>query len=677
MPHLQSFGATVSLIIGFGFLIFVHELGHFLAAKWVGIRVTQFAIGFGQCIVSWRRGLGFRRGSSEPEYEERVKAGAPPQTLGETEYRLNWLPLGGYVKMLGQDDLDPSARSDDARSFNRKPIWARACVVSAGVVMNLIFGALFFIIAFRAGVEFPPAIVGGVVPESPAATTAARGHEGDPAYQGLRPGDRITQIDGDSVTDFTDVAVKAALAGREQTLELTVERDGEPQPLIYPIAPREDQGTQLLALGISRPLSLTLLDTSQGFELPQTLRAVGVEPGMTIVRVAGQAVQRYDQFADAVSAGRGEPVTVSFADAAGERTVDVSLQAEPALAYTDDQEPHLIGLVPAIKVPRVIPGSPAARAGLRAGDLLAQIGPTAWPTWNEVVQTVQQAGSREVRMTVLRGDELVELAPATPSRDGKIGIHYGLALDTPIVARTIPQTPADQMDLNAGSRILSINGQPISSYIDMHRALTAAAQPLLEPATSTEPGRTIAVRFGYTLNVAGSPPGEAEVTIDAKTAQELAAASWSQPLDPSIFQLLMIPLAAENPLDAARLGIRKTHQVMLQTYVTLLRLFQGTVKPSHLRGPLGIADDGSTFAKQGWSYLMFFLGLISINLVVLNFLPIPVVDGGLMLFLIIEKIKGSPVSARVQHAATIIGLTLIGSVFLITLFYDAKRLLGL
>ncbi len=106
----------------------------------------------------------------------------------------------------------------------------------------------------------------------------------------------------------------------------------------------------------------------------------------------------------------------------------------------------------------------------------------------------------------------------------------------------------------------------------------------------------------------------------------------------------------------------------------LTRLFQGTVPVKELRGPIGIAHIGTKVAKQGWSYLMFFLGLISVNLAVVNFLPIPITDGGLMLFLIVEKVKGSPVSPRVQTAAFFIGLALIGSVFLITLFHDTTRL---
>src|SRR5690606_29198745 len=131
-------------------------------------------------------------GMTDEQKQRRLYEAADQMGLGETEYRLNWLPLGGYVKMLGQEDMDPGARSDDPRSFNAKPIWARAAVISAGVTMNLITGAIFFVIAFSAGVDFPPAVVGMIAPGSPAADTYAQGHDNDPAYQGLRPGDVVT-----------------------------------------------------------------------------------------------------------------------------------------------------------------------------------------------------------------------------------------------------------------------------------------------------------------------------------------------------------------------------------------------------------------------------------------------------------------------------------------------------
>ena len=141
LPYLLS---LAGLIFGFGFVIFWHELGHFLAAKWAGVKVEQFAVGIGQAICSYRKGIGFRFGSTQREYGELIDGTTPGQMsatlgtltdpaeladadhkgksvpppppggpvrpnlsgVGETEYRLNWLPIGGYVKMLGQDDMD-------------------------------------------------------------------------------------------------------------------------------------------------------------------------------------------------------------------------------------------------------------------------------------------------------------------------------------------------------------------------------------------------------------------------------------------------------------------------------------------------------------------------------------------------------------------------------------------
>jgi len=130
------------LVFGFGFVIFWHELGHFLAAKWVGVKVEQFAVGFGHAILAWRKGIGLRVGTTRPEYERRIKerlaagekdggqlndannvtteqldSAANELGLGETEYRLNWIPLGGYVKMLGQDDMNPNSISEDPRAY--------------------------------------------------------------------------------------------------------------------------------------------------------------------------------------------------------------------------------------------------------------------------------------------------------------------------------------------------------------------------------------------------------------------------------------------------------------------------------------------------------------------------------------------------------------------------------
>ena len=784
--QFESFWALMALLIGFGFLIFVHELGHYMVAKWVGIKVTQFAIGFGPSVVSWRQGIGFRRGSTEKEYEQRLADGHKPESMGETEYRLNWMPLGGYVKMLGQEDLNPDASlTQDERSFVAKPIWARACVLSAGVVMNLIFGVIFFIIAFMVGVDFPPAVVGDVLPGSPAAQVQAVGHANDEFYRGLKPGDQITHINDEPVTDFADVAVNTALASPGETLELTVSRDGEVSPLHFPITPKEDQTTQLLALGVRRPISLEVETPDPGQSLPILLQDAGVKPGMRVISVDGEPIRHYEQFNQAVAQGRGVSVPVTFVGSQESEQIDVQIAALPVLpailrmpsdpghkkpaidrslrvvqpaegyalptvlanagirpkmhvvkvngsaltasesmsqyeiftkALSDSSKnrqpvdmeffdletaktatvelfeipalsemipvvPNVIGFVPAIRISRVVNGSPAAESGLQKGDLLARAGPINWPTEKELKSVIRQSTTQPFQMAVFRNGKIKELSPITPSyRDGTIGIAYWQALNEPIIAQVIPGSPASQLHLTAGSRILSINGQSVTNYADIQRVLSEVVRrssSLEYVAGESELPTTLHLRIGYQVNMANAPPSEAEIVMDATWARQVRDIQWQQPLGPFAFKMLLISLQASNPIAAAKLGVKKAHQVMLQTYVTLLRLFQGTVKPSHLRGPLGIADDGTSFAKKGWAYLMFFLGLISINLVVINFLPIPIVDGGLMVFLLIEKLKGSPVSVRVQTAATVVGLAMIGSVFLLTLFYDAKRLLGM
>ena len=147
---------AVEIAIGLGLVIFVHELGHFAVARWCGVLVERFSIGFGPVMFSFRR--------------------------GDTEYAISAVPLGGYVKMLGQADtpeeLEPT---DDPRSYQNKSVGKRMAIISAGVIMNLIFGFIFATIAYKVGVKIQPAVIGSTSP-------------GDPAWkENLQPGDRMLQ----------------------------------------------------------------------------------------------------------------------------------------------------------------------------------------------------------------------------------------------------------------------------------------------------------------------------------------------------------------------------------------------------------------------------------------------------------------------------------------------------
>ena len=148
---------------------------------------------------------------------------------------------------------------------------------------------------------------------------------------------------------------------------------------------------------------------------------------------------------------------------------------------------------------------------------------------------------------------------------------------------------------------------------------------------------------------------------------------WNLPLEATLAPL-MVRVSTTDPIEATIMGFKKTHIMVLQTYVTIQRLFERSVPISETRGPVGIVSIGTQIFKRGWTYYIFFLALISVNLVVMNLLPIPILDGGQLLFLLIEKIKGSPVSIHVQTVATYIGLLLLGGLMLMTLYFDIARL---
>ncbi|MGH7212780.1 MAG: M50 family metallopeptidase, partial [Acetobacteraceae bacterium] len=175
LPHLVATLRTlVAFAVVLGILVFVHELGHYLAARWRGVRVEVFSIGFGRAFASWTDRAG-------------------------TVWKLAWLPLGGYVKMHGQErpeDVAPEVRARwiDGQTFQGKPVGSRVLIVAAGPAANFVLAIVLFTGLF-ATVGRPMVLpeVGGVVPASAAAAA------------GLHAGDRVLAIDGQPVHRFLDI----------------------------------------------------------------------------------------------------------------------------------------------------------------------------------------------------------------------------------------------------------------------------------------------------------------------------------------------------------------------------------------------------------------------------------------------------------------------------------------
>jgi regulator of sigma E protease len=731
---LNNTGAFLAVFAGFCFLIFVHELGHYWAAKLSGVKVEQFAIGMGTAAFSWRKGIGFRWGSSQDEYDKRVREhilkqlqaadkhdttlisdlkpssatidkAATELGLGECEYRVAWLPLGGYVKMLGQEDGKPEAVSDDPRSYNKASGKARAFILVAGVTMNLITGIMMFIIAFLAGVAFPPARIGEVVKGSPAAQAIALGHESDEALKGFKAGDKIISFNGEPIGDFNDFAVRVALTKAGTSAKVVIERenpDGTTQTLEYRVTPEAKGASGLLAVGIAPPASLKLDKDSN---LSPDLKAAGVKPEMTITAVDGKPITRIDQLRRLVDQADGKPTTLTF-DLIGKdpqntakstNPVQVSLSPIPTLLPIDpekDTTPNYLGLIPLIRVDNIEKGSPAQLGGLQPGDLIIQAGSHSWPRYEDFVDTVKNAKNTPVDITVERDGQSVKLAPMTP-RGGRIGIFMGQGFQTNIVAGQTGSVAFGTLNVPSGSRIVNVAGHNVENFGQLQSALIAAVRknapvaasdaasldagtpatsaPAASAASAASSEKPLTIPVEYKSNIVNTPVVKGEITLSPELQSRLLAADWNLPIDASLVPLL-VPVSAADPVSATVLGFKKTHMFVLQTYVTIQRLFERSVPISEARGPVGIVSAGTQIYKQGWTYYLFFMALISVNLVVMNMLPIPILDGGQLVFLAIEKIKGSPVSIEIQTVATYIGLGLLGCLMLTTLYFDIVRL---
>jgi regulator of sigma E protease len=274
-----------SFIIALGVLIFIHELGHFLVAKGTGVGVERFSLGFGPRLWAFRR--------------------------GETEYCLSLVPLGGYVKMVGEEAhgeeaihpetaTSPAVRADLSKSFALKSLWVRALIVFAGPAMNMVLAAIIFTGIFAiVGIPVYPPTVGRVLPDSPAAGA------------GLQPGDRVVVLDGRPVRHWgqLDDAVSRA-EGRP--LALTIERGGQRRevrvtPRRLPSKTPFGEATEVWSLGVGPYLAPVVGEVKAGMPAAEA----GLRPRDRIVGLDGQPIRTWDEMAEIISKRPGEPMRLT------------------------------------------------------------------------------------------------------------------------------------------------------------------------------------------------------------------------------------------------------------------------------------------------------------------------------------------------------------------------------
>jgi len=294
--------AVVSMAVVLGIMILVHEFGHYAAAKWFGVRVSVFSIGFG------RRLTGFRHGG--------------------TDYRISALPLGGYVKMAGESPLE--SRSGGPDEFMSHPRWQRFVIAIAGPAMNILLAVTLLTGVFMVHYEHPvfldqPAVIGWVLENSPAAKA------------GIEQGDRIVRIDGDQNPTWEDVMLKVVLSPK-QAVDVAVQRGN--QILERQIQPQAEGAEQYGAIGWlpDQPITVTELEPNMpaanaGLKLGDDIEAVNGKPMRSLFSVIHFLQQNGSKPVDITAVRHGQQVNLQMTPVQteddGQKTYRLGFRSEP------------------------------------------------------------------------------------------------------------------------------------------------------------------------------------------------------------------------------------------------------------------------------------------------------------------------------------------------------------
>jgi regulator of sigma E protease len=536
-----------------GVLILVHELGHFVFARLFDVKVLRFSLGFGP------RLLGL--------------------TLSETEYRLSLIPLGGYVRLLGEDPTEAIPPIDRQRALAAKPLWQRYTIVMAGPVFNLLLPLLIYFVHYAGQRTLLPPTIGSVLPDLPAARA------------GLLSGDKVESVDGKKVRYWEELE-RTIAEGTGRTMRFVIRRGSEAEE------------RDVTPVGIERVGTL---------RMKENVGWIGVSPRFHL----------------------------------------------PEIGVLD-------------------PNSPAAQAGLKSFDFVTSVNGAPVATWAEFIKAVERTGASPLRLTYLRGGysavPFAHIEVQQPSSavvipvaifDGAGHRRYetGILSAELFVFSVDPGSPADQIGVRRGDQILELDGQAIPHW------------DLLRQRLAANPNRTFQIAWV-------SPGG---VRHDASFKQEVRSEldAYRQEEEHLIFGALnRLAWKTEAPVPISnRFGyavshsVERTGQIIVAMTHGFVELLRGRVPLSTLGGPIMIGYVAGVAAEQGFDQYLWLMALISINLGLLNFLPVPILDGGLLVFFTLELFKRRPPSVRAREIASYVGLVVVATLMLFALRNDVVRYL--
>ncbi len=555
---LSYLNTGLSVVIPFvlllGILIFVHELGHFMVARWCGVRVEVFSLGFGKKILKVKR--------------------------GDTVYALSLIPLGGYVKMFGEQPGDHIKEEDKAVSFTHKNVWQRIAIVIAGPLMNFFFAIFLFFIVAMTGESAHRPVVGDIKADSAAYRS------------GFRSGDQLLKInEQQTIESWEDFQKFLSLQeSHDLNFRIQVQHEGSSQPEVLTVSAQAKPNPNILSrfAYVAEVDGMTALAKATSLGVPNNspLYVLGLRTGDSIVSVNGKKVELWRDLEPRMAAlDAKEPLTleVSGIRDAEKEPKTFTLTLAPTKSITSYSLASLKVESSELYLARVMEKSPAEDAGLKAGDRILSINGQGVNQWEDVLNNIKSFdGKNAVGLLVRRGSEDLKLA--------------------------------------------------------------------ITPKMSSQP-----TQFGGE---------EKRYTIGIFPYANLTDSD-------------LISIKAANVGIGLSRGFSHTWDFSVMTVLSFVRLLENKISPKHIGGVLSIGQAASESFKMGFGYFLQMMALISVNLFVLNLLPIPVLDGGHLLFYIIEAVKGAPVSLKKMEIAQQVGLAILMSLMVFALFNDFTRFLGL
>ncbi len=670
--NIGSVLTVAKVAVGLGVVIFFHELGHFIFAKKVGARVDVFSIGFGPKII------GFKK--------------------GETEYRFSLVPLGGYVKIFGQGGLGDEEEKKDPRFFENKSPGQRFWVFVAGVMMNFLMAFPLCFLVFILGRQVPGNVVTYVAP-------------GSPAFEaGIIKGDTIVSVVPSSATSAADLSEEdwtkgktenwapvnktLILRDKSESLWLEVKREGREETSRFRISPEvlnaPDLTQRLTKIGMSANDTVMIVANV----LDDSPAADKLKKGDMLVSINGKEIT--DQFAlanllneslepqngyvrlgvESTSKPAAGPVSrvIKRKDKDG-RYREMSFQdyVPKVEAYYD------LGLVLQNRpvVGSIRNGSFAYKAGLKPGDTITRFGGNksvrCWQDIEDAFESFSNSGEAIlVEGCGADGPDSRFSYELTPQTGSNVAEALGMVSQKGLYIRKIlPGSPMSEEvgGLSSyyerpapGDLLLRIDNLTLGDFY-----ITPSRFKLMMfahyPATKGRPERMLVTYQ--------KPDGTKKTVGIGNPLLSYRALLGIQTTE--IFREGSRVTVRYSAGEAALMGLDEPFVILGLTYFSISKMISGEVGTKELRGPIGIFQIAYKTAEEGMADLIYILAFISINLAILNILPIPVLDGGHILFLIIEKIRGRPLSEKIRARLDMVGMALILGLVVFAVWNDISR----